>query len=120
MPNALPTIASFWHGSALGPSAAACLVSFVRQGHRVVLYSYAPLNLPPGIEPGDANDVLPWGWLAEVLEAGAHACASDVFRYAILARGLGIWVDTTATAYGRSRMLPASMARRAVAWAPRS
>lgn len=38
--------------------------------------------------------MLPWGRVAEILEAGAYACASDLFRYAMLARGLGIWVDT--------------------------
>jgi hypothetical protein len=89
-----PTINSFWHGPALGPMAAACLSSFVRHGHPVVLHCYAPpVGVPAGVAVHDAEAVLPRN-VVEGLLAGRHfAIASDLVRYEILGAGLGIWVD---------------------------
>lgn len=91
---ALPTINSFWHGPALGPMEAACLSSFVRHGHPVVLHCYeAPAEVPAGVAVRDAAAVLP-RTSVEGLLAGRHfAIASDLVRYEILGAGLGIWVD---------------------------
>ena len=41
----------------------------------------------------DAREVAPYETLADHIEVGRGALASDFFRYALLAKGLGLWVD---------------------------
>lgn len=91
----LPTINSFWHGARIGPMAAACLNSFVRQGHPVVLHCYEPpADVPAGVAVRDAEAVLARS-IVDGLLAGSHfAIASDLVRYEILGAGLGVWVDS--------------------------
>jgi hypothetical protein len=45
------------------------------------------------VEVRDAREVAPYERLAHYLEGGHWALASDFFRYALLAMGLGYWVD---------------------------
>ena len=55
----LPTIVSFWHGP-MSWLEALSIASFRRQGHRVEVYSYDPVEgLPEGAIARDAAEVLP-------------------------------------------------------------
>ena len=85
---------TLWVGDALGAVERACLRSIARQGHAIALYCYAePQGVPAEVELRDASEVLPH----EVISAPWCARAdlySDWFRYELLRRGLGTWVDT--------------------------
>lgn len=90
----LATINAFWHGPRLNRMAVVCLLSFVRQGHRVILHCYeVPEDVPSGVVVRDAEAVLPRAVVAEMLAARHFAIASDLVRYEILAANLGLWVD---------------------------
>jgi hypothetical protein len=82
---------TFWHGPALSPLHEACLRSFVARGHRVRLFCYQPVDVPPGVELADARRVLPEGDLFEF--GGSFSAFSNVFRYALLHAEGGWWVD---------------------------
>lgn len=85
---------TFWVGDSLGPVERACLRSVARQGHEVALYAYGRLaGVPDEIEVREASEILP----KEVISAPWCArtnLTSDWFRYELLRRGLGTWVDT--------------------------
>jgi len=90
----LPAINTFWHGPTLGPLDIACLRSFSRNGHRVVLHAYEPpANTPQCVELQDAEAVLPRGDIDHLLRARRFATVADLFRYEMLAQSLGVWVD---------------------------
>ena len=90
----LPVINALWISQAMGPVHAACLLSFKQQGHRVVLHGYErPPDLPPGIEFSDARSVLPENTIFRHAKNGSYGPFSDVFRYEVLAAGLGVWAD---------------------------
>ena len=56
----LPIIHALWIGDTLGKLSAACLSSFVQQGHRVCLHAYTPISdVPSGIDICDANLIIP-------------------------------------------------------------
>jgi hypothetical protein len=92
----LRPLVTLWIGDTLGPIERLSLASMVAAGHPTVLYSYgSPTGLPAGVELRDAAEVLP----RETAEAnryanGSYALFSNLFRYAILKQGLGIWLDT--------------------------
>lgn len=89
----LPTIVSFWHGP-LSWLEILCITSFVRQGHRLEVYSYEPIEgLPDGAEWRDAAKVLPQEKLVFYKGRGTPGVFSDHFRYAALKAGLGIYAD---------------------------
>src|SRR5690349_24548441 len=78
----------------MGAVERACLRSVMRQGHGVALYCYrAPDGVPAEIELRDAVEILAE---SEVFTGrnGSFAAFSDWFRYELLKRGLGTWVDT--------------------------
>jgi hypothetical protein len=85
---------TLWIGDRLGAVERACLRSIARQGHTIALYTYADVaGLPDEVEVRDAREILPY----EVVTAPWCARAdlySDWFRYELLRRGLGTWVDT--------------------------
>ena len=55
----IPDVVTFWDGP-LDALRLLCLRSQVRAGHRVTLYSFAPLaGLPDGVANADAEAVLP-------------------------------------------------------------
>lgn len=72
------------------------LASAISVGHRVTLFSYEPnslTRLPAGVEIGDARNVMSDPRRTRLLKDGHFALASDFFRYEILAKGLGCWID---------------------------
>jgi hypothetical protein len=89
----LPTIVSFWHGP-LSWLEVLSITSFLRNGHRVSVYSYDPIEgLPAGAEWHDAAEVLPQSRLVFYKGRGTPGVFSDHFRYAALRAGLGIYAD---------------------------
>lgn len=85
---------TLWIGDELGALERACLRSLIRQGHGIALYSYRrPDGVPDGVEIRDAGSILPES-KAFTGRNGSVAAFSDWFRYELLDRGLGTWVDT--------------------------
>jgi hypothetical protein len=85
---------TLWIGDSLGAVERACLQSVMRQGHRISLYCYRePGNVPKGVELADASSILPESSVVRH-RLGSVAPFSDWFRYKLLKRGLGTWVDT--------------------------
>lgn len=90
----LPDCNSLWIGPALGRVERACLRSFVRQGHRVRLFAYGQVQgVPDGVELTDAAQILPSCEIRTYVD-GSPALFSNRFRYELMARGAGLWVDT--------------------------
>jgi hypothetical protein len=87
-------LVTLWIGERMGPVERACLRSMMRHGHDVALYTYGLVDgVPEGVELRNAADVLP----AERIlchESGSVALFANWFRYALLRREAGIWVDT--------------------------
>lgn len=91
---ALMPVNMLWMGGPLGPIERLSLRSFVANGHPVRLHVYAPVESIAGVEVRDGRLVVP----LEAMEAnrysnGSYALASNLFRYALLARGEGLWAD---------------------------
>ncbi|MGU3575631.1 hypothetical protein ACLBWZ_08860 [Brucellaceae bacterium C25G] len=85
---------SVWIGKKLGPVHAACLRSFVRHGHDVVLHSYGrPEDTPDGVRLFDAKKLMGEEEIVRHDESGSLSLAADIYRYRILKAGLGIYVD---------------------------
>lgn len=85
---------TFWIGETLGPIERACLKSVVRTGHRLALYCFdEPAGVPDGVELRDAGAILSKEQLADQA-GGSVGLFSDWFRYELLRRSLGTWIDT--------------------------
>ncbi len=92
------TICCFWHGSQLGPYQLVGLRSFVDQGHRVELYTYSFSNIevPDWITRRDADEIWPTDRVLSYrhgLGRGSFALHSNLFRYALLLKVGGWWID---------------------------
>ncbi|SIO40743.1 hypothetical protein SAMN05444722_1945 [Rhodovulum sp. ES.010] len=94
----LPTIAALWIEGPLSFLEQLCLKSFVDAGHRVLLYRYGAVeNVPDGVEPADAAEILPRTDFLTHARTGSPALHSDLFRYRLLAQSENtIWADTDA------------------------
>jgi hypothetical protein len=85
----------FWNGPYLGDLEQICLLSMLRQGYKVRLFSYDAIsNVPTGIEMCDAREIMPHHQLVLHHASGSPAPGSDRFRYLIMKKGLGVWLDT--------------------------
>jgi Alpha 1,4-glycosyltransferase conserved region len=85
---------TLWVGESLGAVERACLRSVMRQGHRLTLYCYSePIGIPENVELQNAASILPASAIVRH-RGGSVAPFSDRFRYELLKRGLGTWVDT--------------------------
>ena len=61
----------------------------------MTLYCYRePIGIPNGIELSDASSILPEAKIVRYRRGGSVAPFSDWFRYELLKRGLGTWIDT--------------------------
>jgi hypothetical protein len=70
------------------------LASFVRAGHRVALHSYdAVANVPAGVECLDANAIVSRDRLFVHADTGSYSLFSNYFRYQLLRRSLGVYID---------------------------
>ena len=90
----LPVVNAIWIGRELGRVYCACLSSFLRHGHRVVLHCYErPRDTPTGIEIADANKLLPQSRVIRHRKSGSLSLFSNLLRYELLGAGLGLYVD---------------------------
>jgi hypothetical protein len=85
-----------WIGDRLSAVERACMRSVTRQGHRLVLYTYDPVEgVPEGVECADASTILPRETIVRH-SSGSVALFSDRFRFELMRRGLGLWLDADA------------------------
>ena len=87
---------SLWIGDKLGYVERLTMISALEVGHPFRLYSYEPERLrsvPGGVEVRDANEVIERSVLARYFDGGHPALGTDFFRYAMMAKGIGYWVD---------------------------
>jgi hypothetical protein len=92
----IPRLNSLWIGDRLGYVEKLTLASALSVGHPFTVYSYTAEKLrgaPSGVEVRDANEVVPYQALAHYFEGGSAALGTDFFRYAMQAKGLGVWAD---------------------------
>ncbi|MFQ5624818.1 MAG: hypothetical protein ACE5FS_15650 [Paracoccaceae bacterium] len=90
----LAKINAVWIGAELGAIHAACLASFLRHGHEVVLHAYEePRDVPRGVIVADADELLLRGRMFRHKKTGSLAPFVDLMRYEILSKGLGLYVD---------------------------
>lgn len=90
----LPTLNSLWVGEELTYMERLTMQSALYHGHRFRLYSYDPISVPTGVELCDASEVMPREQL--ISYAGCRngvALGSNLWRYHMLAKGLGYWCD---------------------------
>jgi len=86
-----------WVEGRLGAIERACMRSVLHQGHQLVLWHYFPLEgVPDGIELRDGNEIVPRERLFRHVPTGGWALFSNLFRYTLLKRDLGIWLDCDA------------------------
>lgn len=90
----LPTIHALWIGDQLGSISSACLSSFVKQGHPVHLHTYNDIkDIPKGVTMCDANLIISKEKIIKHKATGSYALFSDIFRYELLSKVDGIYVD---------------------------
>lgn len=91
------TFQSFWSGPPLSLYERLCLKSFLDHGHRFALYSFdASIAVPDGVELRDARDILdPSEYFVyrNGFGKGSPAAFANLFRYELLSRLGGWWVD---------------------------
>ncbi len=79
----------------LGDLEQICLLSMLRQNSKVRLFCYDLIrNAPSGIEIIDAREIMPRHELLVHRATGGPSLGSNKFRYLILKKGLGTWLDT--------------------------
>lgn len=85
---------TLWIGNKLGAVHSACLRSFLRHGHQVVLHAYEqPCDMPSGVTLFDARRLMAEEEIVVHKGSGSLALASDIYRYRIQREGLGLYVD---------------------------
>lgn len=91
-------VQSVWVGKEMSLLQHLCIKSFIHHGHEYHLYVYeAQQNLPSGIIIKDANEILPKERIfcqQEGFGKGSYAPFADLFRYHLLYKRGGWWVDT--------------------------
>ncbi len=89
----LPIIQSLWIGESLSKVERLCVQSFLDNGHEFRLYVYDEVqNIPDGCVIKDANDILPSSTIFKY-KNGGYGGFSNWFRYAMLCKVGGFWVD---------------------------
>ena len=88
------SLATLWVGERLGPIELASAESFLRMGNPLTVYSYAPIvNLPPGVQARDANEVFPARKIAVYAREQSPSLHSNFFRFALMRNTDHTWVD---------------------------
>ena len=89
-----PIIHALWIGNKLGIISRSCLNSFIMKGHEVHLHTYGKIeDLPEGITICDARDIVREENIFKHTKSGSYALFSDLFRYELLKKVDGIYVD---------------------------
>ena len=90
----LPVVNSLWIGDALSWIEVACLRSFVRHGHTVVLWTYGPVTgVPEGVTVRSAAAIMPLDRTFYNRRYRSWGPAASVFRYRLMEHGAGLWLD---------------------------
>ena len=89
----LPIIQSLWIGNDLTNLEKLCVQSFLDNGHEFHLYTYADIGgIPNGAVVKDGNDILSADKIFQY-KGGSYAGFANWFRYALLIKYGGWWVD---------------------------
>lgn len=89
----LPIIQSLWIGSPLSNFEKLCIQSFLDHGHEFHLYVYDEVGgIPSGVTVKSANEILSHNLIFRYSN-GSVAGFSNWFRYEMLAKHGGMWVD---------------------------
>lgn len=85
---------SFWTGRPLGEIELVCVLSMLKQGHKVRIFSYGDLGpLPDGVERADAEAIIPARELLRHRKTGSPALGANLFRYRLMTQAMGLWLD---------------------------
>jgi hypothetical protein len=88
------TINCLWVGTRLRPLEQVCLLSMLKQGHRVRLFGYKKIeNVPQGIEFEDAREILPEKSFLVHSKRNSASLGSNIFRYNLMKENHGLWLD---------------------------
>lgn len=101
----IATINCFWHGECLGLLERLTLKSFLSNGYDVCLWRYneqLDIDCPWGVRIGDANEIVPYDELfyykgSGDCREGSLGGFSDLFRYVLLYKKGGVYVDMDST-----------------------
>lgn len=86
---------SLWIGKDLTWLEQLCLTSWCAQGHKVVVWTYHPVDgIPDGVEVRDGREILPESAIAYHRFSGSVALFSNRFRYHLFQRQEPTWLDT--------------------------
>ncbi|KAA0019005.1 hypothetical protein F0A16_06510 [Salinicola corii] len=101
---------SFWHGEELPEFVKIAINSFLAHGHEYHLYSYREFEIPAGAIGIDAREILEeseiFYYRNEDGSRGSIAAFADLFRYELLSRVGGWWVDADVLCRCRPGVLP--------------
>ncbi len=88
-------VRTFWHGTSIGPYQQMCLKSFADRGHTVEVFSYEPMpGLPKWLTRRDAHQIVDADRILQYLpDHEGFAIHANLFRYALLEKLGGWWVD---------------------------
>ena len=87
-------IQSLWIGSKLSNLEICSMTSFIKNGHTYHLYTYDTVeNVPQGVQIKDGNEILDKSEIF-TYENGSPSAFSNLFRYTLLYKKGGYWVDT--------------------------
>ena len=90
----MPACHAFWVGPRLGPIHVACLRSVAAVGHPTFLHVYdEPEDAPECVTLVDASKLMPRTRYFTDTKTSYPSMFSDLFRYALLRAGLGVYVD---------------------------
>lgn len=92
------TVQSLWVGDSLSTMEKLSINSFLKNGHEFHLYLYKDIEVPPGTVIKDANEILPENSIfyygpAAGQANGSVSAFSNLFRYEMLYKCGGFWVD---------------------------
>jgi hypothetical protein len=87
-------IQSLWIGPRLSNMEHLCIKSFIDFGHEFHLYTYDKVdNIPEGVIIKDGNEILPKSEIYRY-KSGSVSAFSNLFRFTMLYKKGGYWVDT--------------------------
>lgn len=90
----LPVIQGLWIGGELSVIERLSIASFLKNGHRVHLYTYEGVTgAPEGTEFRDGREILGTDRIFKYKREGSYAGFSNIFRYKLLLERGNYWVD---------------------------
>jgi hypothetical protein len=88
------TVNFVWIGKKLGPIHTACIRSFQRHGHPILLHCFdVPEDTPDGTEVFDASQLMRRDEIVSYRREKSLALSANIYRYRLLAAGFGLYCD---------------------------